>query len=142
MHKRSITHLGREGKRSMTPDKYGRIKLSKEWILGLIARQESIYKKNKYPTPKWMQFSLDMLERGYEVRYYDAVHTVSKYVYVKNKKNGIEVKVRFSNHKPNATTESSKDSDFYVGISNGGVITTEQVIPLVIDVLERRRSKE
>jgi hypothetical protein len=102
--------------------------ITREKILDMLPR----YHNAGYSTPKWLQFCSAMLEYGFTVHYYDAKTTVSKYVYVINEKNGEQVKVRFSNHKPNWRQEENNDSDFYVGISNKGVITTEKVIPQVL----------
>jgi hypothetical protein len=60
------------------------------------------------------------------VSYYDAVTTVSKYVFVR--RGGKRFKVRFSNHKPARWREQSRDCDFFVGITNTGVTRTEDAI--------------
>jgi hypothetical protein len=117
--------------------KQNTVKLTKEKLNDM----EKQYHAKGYGTPKWIKFCLTMLDRKYIVRYYDAVSTVSKYIYVFNPTTKIEVKVRFSNHKPNPNQEFKNDSDYYVGISNGGVITTEHIIPKIILHLEQREQK-
>ena len=57
---------------------------------------------------------------------YRSQSTVSKYIYIS--KNGVEYKIRFSNHKASPDRELSNDCDFYVGIGNRGIIRTEQLI--------------
>ena len=100
----------------------------------LIDNFKKRYKNSRYSLPKWISFCETMLELGYEVSVYMSKTTFSKYVYVSNGKK--TVKIRFSNHKPNYTKEIEKDSDFYVGVNNKVVTTTEQVIPQVIKALD------
>jgi hypothetical protein len=58
--------------------------------------------------------------------------TVSKYVYVSQERNGPQFKVRFSNHKPSFAKESAEDCDFFVGVTNTGVRTTEMAVNAVL----------
>jgi hypothetical protein len=51
------------------------------------------------------------------------------------------LKIRFSNHKANYSQEQNNDSDYYVGVGNNGVITTEQLIDKIQKEYERRPIK-
>lgn len=82
--------------------------------------------KAGYPLPKWISFCREMLDLGLNVKLYEAKSTVSKYVYLKRGKK--EFKVRFSNHKPNKHKEKINDCDFFVGVTNTGVRTTDDAI--------------
>ena len=84
-----------------------------------------------YSKQKWVEFCEEMLDRGYNLRIYEARQTASKYitVYANGGKQGF--KVRFSNHKPNKGKEMSADCDFFVGITHTGVRTTAQAIAAV-----------
>jgi len=85
------------------------------------------YQQAGYVLPKWVQFcAIFALDLGFNVEYYDSKSTVSKYVYVK--KGRKKFKVRFSNHKPSLETESRKDSDFFVGVTNFEVTRTEDAV--------------
>lgn len=95
------------------------------------------YDTTRYTAPKWLMFCKCMLKHKYNVYYYEARRTVSKYIYVENPRTDIVVKVRFSNHKPNVDKELKKDSTFYVGVFNFGIITTEMIIPKVVSVLNK-----
>lgn len=79
----------------------------------------------QYTTPKYLTFCKCMIEKGWKVRMYKA-ETVSKYIFVE-KDNKI-FKIRFSNHKPSIFKELQEDSDYYVGVSNKQVLTTEEII--------------
>ena len=86
-----------------------------------------------YPKPyapaKYLIFIKTMIENGWMVKLYVA-NKVSKYVFISK---GDEVyKIRFSNHKPLLNKEAEDDCDFYVGISNMQVSTTEQIIKKII----------
>ena len=93
-----------------------------------------IYKENNWPIPKYLLFIKMALEKGYKVTLYDAQTTVSKYVTVihKNKK----FKVRFSNHKPNYYREKNGECDFFVGVTNLHVTTTDDAWKATIKFLE------
>jgi hypothetical protein len=88
--------------------------------------QKPSYIKNGYPVPKWIIFSEKMLELGFIVSLHKAKSTYSKYIYLN--KGLKKYKVRFSNHRANRGAELSNDCDFYVGVGNRGVITTEYLI--------------
>lgn len=98
------------------------------------------YHKKGYPTPKWIDFSLQMIEKGWTVRVYEARRTVSKYIFVSR---GSEAyKIRFSNHKAEWQKENAGDSDFYVGVGNNGIVTTEQLISKLNTTKENENRKE
>ena len=91
------------------------------------------YCKN-YSKPKYIEF-IEFIEffynLGFEVGFYRAKTTVSKYVFVK--KGDKEIKIRFSNHLPNLLKEEQKDSDYYVGRKhNGKWISSEEIKKLVL----------
>ncbi len=90
-------------------------------------------KKGWNPPPKWIQFCQSMLTKGWKISLYRAKTTVSKYLYVrKDTYNRTKIfKIRFSNHKANWRKENDRDCDFYVGMGNKGVITTEYLIDLL-----------
>lgn len=85
-----------------------------------------------YPIPKWVRFCQLMREKHFKVFFYDSRSTVSKYVYIRRKGHS-QFKVRFSNHKANFQNEKAGDSDFYVGVGNAGVTTTEDAIKATLD---------
>jgi len=88
-----------------------------------------------YGVPKWLQFALHFAEqygvkRDVKVSLYSARKTYSKYVTISA--NGENVKVRFSNHKPNFEKELNNDCDYFVGPRhNGRFLDTETVKALV-----------
>lgn len=83
-------------------------------------------KKGWNTPPKWVKFCYTMLEHGWNIFLHRAKTTRSKYIYIiKDKRN---YKIRFSDHKANFRQEIKNDSDYYVGVGNFGVITTEQLI--------------
>jgi hypothetical protein len=96
--------------------------LTIEYLVGL----EPSYIKQGYPVPKWIQFSKTLLNDGWTIRLHRAKTTFSKYLYIN--KGELSLKIRFSNHKANRGAEDRNDSDYYVGVGNKGVITTEQLI--------------
>jgi hypothetical protein len=67
-----------------------------------------------------------MLEKGWQIALHRAQTTRSKYLYIKKDK--LNYKIRFSDHKASFNQETKKDCDYYVGVGNYGVITTEQLI--------------
>jgi len=81
---------------------------------------------SQYPTPKWLLFVQSLLLTGWIVGVHKAETTHSKYVYIRKDKK--RYKIRFSNHRPSKKKELYGDADFYVGISNLNVTTTEQVL--------------
>ena len=88
------------------------------------------YLRKGFPIPKWITFSKILIQDGWTVKLFRSKSTYSKYLYVS--KNGFKYKVRFSNHKANRFQESKKDSDFYVGVGNSGVLTTEELLKKLI----------
>jgi hypothetical protein len=78
-----------------------------------------------YGKAKWMLFCEELLP-DYDLYLYEARRTFSKYITVKRGDNSF--KVRFSNHKPNLERELHKDCDFFVGVTNLGVTTTDKAI--------------
>lgn len=83
----------------------------------------------KYGKSKWIVFSETLLNLGYDLTLYEAKETLSKYIYVSMDDKAF--KVRFSDHKPSRKQELDNDSDFYVGISNFGVQTTNNALTAV-----------
>lgn len=79
-----------------------------------------------YPKSKWIGFCEAMLAAGLKVSLYEARRTVSKYVTVRGPKGTQPFKVRFSNHRPIRAREAGGDCDFFVGVTNLAVTTTEQ----------------
>jgi hypothetical protein len=95
------------------------------------------YLKNGYPVPKWIQFSEAMIDLGCQVELHQTQATVSKYIYLT--KDNKKLKIRFSNHKANHQMETKQDCDYYVGVGNYGVVTTEQLIVKLKDNFETER---
>ena len=100
--------------------KASNLKVTKEF---LNSRIHKVYGK-----AKWLQFCEELLDE-YELYLYEARHTFSKYITIK--KNDKSYKVRFSNHKPNWRREFNKDCDFFVGVSNYNITTTEDALKAV-----------
>jgi len=101
--------------------------LSLEYLKSLEPR----YTKQGYSVPKWIIFCKELIKNGWEVSLYRSKSTVSKYVFIK--KDDKKYKVRFSNHKANRQKEDTGDCNFYVGVGNKGVITTEQLLEWIIN---------
>jgi hypothetical protein len=78
----------------------------------------------QYPTPKYLLFIRNAIDAGLEVGLHRAVTTRSKYVFVYHGQQ--RYKVRFSDHKPAYEREQAGDCDFFVGVANKTVTTTEQ----------------
>lgn len=100
--------------------------LTIEYLVGL----KPSYIKKGYPVPKWIQFSQILIGNGWTVELYRSKTTLSKYLYISC--GGMEYKIRFSNHKANKAKEEMMDCDFYVGVGNQGVITTEELIEIIL----------
>lgn len=110
-----------------------------KFTLKIYARRRFLAQTRGYPIPKWVDFCAQMVDLGFHVTFIDAKSTVSKYVYVSK---GVKVfKVRFSNHKPNPRDERKKTSDFYVGVSNFGVTTTEDAIKAIKKYFNTKENK-
>lgn len=89
------------------------------------------YTLSKYPTPKWIQFTVAMQTMpGVFVWAYVSQSSVSKYLYVSNGKDEATFKVRFSTHKPHRSRQNAgfSDCDFFVGIHRKGSLRTEVLI--------------
>lgn len=89
----------------------------------------SVLKNAGYNSPKWLDFCMTMIERGYYVRLHEAYKTHSKYVRVNNGNKNFTV--RFSDHKPIKWREQRGDCDFFVGITNFNVTTIHDAIKAV-----------
>ena len=101
--------------------------LAKKFSLGKTEGMITNYPK-QYSTPKYLIFIREMIKSGYTVKVYKA--GVSKYVFIIK---GDEIyKIRFSNHKPLYMKEIENDCDFYVGVSNTSVHTTEQIMTKIL----------
>jgi len=106
---------------------------ARECHLGVIARKVSYYASSQYQfgAPKYLRFNLRMLREGWRVRLYvPKSSNISKYVFVY--KGERIYKIRFSNHKPIIKRELDNDCDFYAGISNLKVMTTEQIAKIIL----------
>ena len=104
--------------------------IAKQCSMKTINKMIKNYPK-QYPIPKYLQFMKAMKIAGYKIRIYEA--GVSKYIFTfgKGEANDI-IKIRFSNHKPLLYKEREEDCDYYVGISNMQVSTTDQIIKQII----------
>lgn len=93
--------------------------------------------KSNYSPAKWIKFCAVMLNLGFIVKLYKAKSTCSRYVFLH--KDGMrDLKVRFSNHLPAIGAQEVNDSDFYVGVSNFGCITTEELIEKIKGMLDEK----
>ena len=105
-------------------------------------RVKALAKKN-YPKPKWIMFCETLLNAGYHITLYEARSTCSKYITI-HEPNNKKFKIRFSNHRPNRFRESNKDCDFFVGVSNFNITTTEDALIAVehwFTLNERKKQK-
>lgn len=114
------------------------MKRTKELTLEILEGIKPSYIKAGYNIPKWITFSEELLKDGWSVKLYRAKTTVSKYLHVI--KEDREYKIRFSNHKPNKRMEETNDADFYVGVSNKGIITTESLLQKLKEGTENESS--
>lgn len=96
------------------------------------------YEKKGYNVPQWIRFCEAMLGLGLSVSLYRAKTTVSKYVHVAFPSGN--VKVRFSNHRANKAKENLNDADYYVGVGNKYVLTTDELIQILTDKLSEERT--
>ena len=83
-----------------------------------------------YAKQKWVMFCETLLSEGYKLSIYEARKTFSKYITVKGS-GGKPFKVRFSNHRPIAERERAGDCDFFVGVTNLTVTTTDHALAAV-----------
>lgn len=100
------------------------IKLGKKCIMRMMGRCK------KYPPPKYLLFCKFLFEKQFRVYLHEAKTTNSKYVTIARGRQ--EVKIRFSDHRPNKHVQERADSDFYVGISNGITNTTRDAYYFVM----------
>lgn len=92
---------------------------------------------------KWIGFCETMMAEGYYLKLYEARKTVSKYITViKPDDPSHKFKVRFSNHRPIKHREVSGDCDFFVGVTNLGVTTTEQAIEATLTFFKQPKEKK
>lgn len=87
-----------------------------------------------YGKTKWIEFAEEMNKLGLKCYLYEARQTFSKYITVRNQSK--EVLIRFSNHRPNRHREIQGDCDFFVGVTNLGVKTTQDAINFVKNVFD------
>jgi len=106
--------------------------LAKKCYPDKIAKKISGYANSQYEAPKYLRFILRMLREGWRVKLYIPRESkISKYVFVYN--NDRIYKIRFSNHKPIIQKELDNDCDFYAGISNMKIMTTEQIAKIILN---------
>ena len=106
--------------------------LTKDVVIRMIQEHNSTSTR---PLPKYIMFCFVMIDKGYQVTLLKSKSAVSKYVYVRHIDK--EIKVRFSNHRPNSYKEHTQDADFYAGVSNTNCITTEEIIKEIIKLFEK-----
>lgn len=100
-------------------------------------------KAKGYEKAKWIEFCEKMLAEGYHVKLYEARKTVSKYVTVIFPHDPSQkFKVRFSNHRPIKHREVSGDCDFFVGVTNLGVTTTDQAVKATLEYFKQEKEKK
>jgi hypothetical protein len=95
-----------------------------EATMGFVEGIEKYYETTDWALPKYIQFIRRALEMHYKVWLYDYPKSPSKYVTVRHGKK-LKFLVRFSNHKPIEYLEQKGTCDFFVGVTNQGVTTTE-----------------
>lgn len=106
-----------------------KIKKAQNWK---ISQKFLNFRKPKNPEfkiQKWISFSEKLLEMGLDIYLYEAKKTASKYITIQYK-NKI-YRVRFSDHKPIKQREEKMDCDFFVGVNNNSVKTTEDALVAV-----------
>lgn len=94
----------------------------------------------KYGKQKWIIFAEELLHKGFKISLYEARRTFSKYLTVE--KDGKYFKVRFSNHKPIKERELNNDCDFFVGVTNFKVTTTEDALDAVYKFFKEKEKKK
>lgn len=94
-----------------------------------LANRISAAEANGYGKAKWIEFCETLMADGFACYLYEARQTFSKYVTVSNGR--VEVKVRFSNHRPIKDRELAGDCDFFVGITHTGTRTTTDALEFV-----------
>lgn len=99
------------------------------------------FKRPKNPNfivPKWIIFSEKILDMGLDAYLYEARKTASKYITIKF--NGSSFKVRFSNHKPIKIREKNMDCDFFVGVNNKSIQTTDDALVAVKNWINKNKN--
>lgn len=112
-------------------------KITNKYLTFEILEQKT---SEKYGKAKWIIFSEELLKKGFKVSLYEARRTFSKYLTVE--KDGLQYKVRFSNHKPAKEREKNNDCDFFVGVSNFKVTTTEDALDAVYNYFNEKEKKK
>jgi len=87
-----------------------------------------------YEVQKWIIFCNYLIFIGFSLFMYESKSTVSKYIYVR--RGGRELKIRFSNHKPNYHKEDTGDCDFFVGVTHKGKTNYKDALNFVINTLD------
>lgn len=105
----------------------------------LQARAERSIKAG-FTKQKWVEFCETLMADGYRLNLYEARTTFSKYITVR-RKGAKPFKVRFSNHKPIMRRELEGDCDFFVGVTNLGVTTTQDALKVVKEHFSKERDK-
>lgn len=108
-------------------------KLGMPITLAYLRARTKMLEGKGYDKPRWITFCEVMIEHGLSVYLKEAKSTVSKYIMVTGEAGARPFKVRFSNHRPNRKMQEREDSDFYVGVSNGKVATTNDAIAAVLE---------
>lgn len=112
-------------------------KITNQYLTKEILKQKT---SKKYGKQKWIIFAEELLNKGFKISLYEARRTFSKYLTVE--KNGEQFKVRFSNHKPIKEREENNDCDFFVGVTNYKVTTTEDALQAVYTFFKEKEKKE
>ena len=112
-------------------------KIKNEYLTKEILKKKT---SKKYGKQKWIIFAEELLNKGYKISLYEARRTFSKYLTVE--KDGKQFKVRFSNHKPIKEREENNDCDFFVGVTNFKVTTTEDALQAVYTFFKRKEQKK
>lgn len=101
------------------------LKITKEFLDDRSTRSLSA----GFPKQKWIEFSEILINEGYTLYLDEAITTLSKYITVV--KGNRSFKVRFSNHKPARIREEANACDFFVGVNNYVVTTTDDALVAV-----------
>lgn len=110
--------------------KYGEKQRARDLPLTLAYLKTRISKE--FGKQKWIEFCEILIGEGFSCSLYEAKNTHSKYITVSEKMQPYKYfRVRFSDHKPSKPKENQKDCDFYVGVGNNGVYTTQDALKAV-----------
>jgi hypothetical protein len=82
-----------------------------------------------WPKAKWIRFCELLLVDGLDLELDEAKTTFSKYITVRKGKK--KFRVRFSNHKPRLDRELAGLCDFFVGVANNSITTTDDALRAV-----------